>query len=72
MNHQKFQILSNILKTQHSIIKLNKYTGLLKNSQILTCPIDRNYASAVAKFENRNIIKLKERGLIVGIFPEQQ
>jgi len=57
MNLQKFQILSQFLKNRSWINYKNA----------------AHYSVApVGKFENRNILKLKERGLIVGIFPEQE
>ena len=67
MNHQKFQLLKTVL-TNNSLIqsRLNK---LLYYSQLTTSSAP---ATNTGNFENRNISKLKDRGLIVSIFPEQK
>jgi len=57
MNLQKFQAFDKIIKFRN----LLNYTNVIHYS-----------AAPNGKFENRNILNLKERGLIVGIFPEQE
>ena len=67
MNHQKFQLLKTVLNNNSLIqSRLNK---LLYYSQLTTSSAP---ATNTGNFENRNISKLKDRGLIVSIFPEQK
>ena len=51
---------------------MRQYLLLAKAPRASTASIQKlNYSSA-ANFENRNILKLEERGLVVGIFPDQK
>lgn len=61
MNHRT-QIVRNLFVMRQSL--LLEMTPHIPNHF-------KNYSSA-AKFENRNILKLEERGLVVGIFPDQK
>ena len=49
-------------------------TLLFHNNNKLRLLKSINYSfktSSSIKYENRNLLKLKERGLVVGIFPDQ-
>ena len=60
MNHKQKVIRTFLFNIKNSYYPLLAYN---KSNSFTT--------TALTKFENRNLLRLKERGLVVGIFPDQ-
>lgn len=69
MNSIQLKLVNKLNKTKCSFLLLNKSRSSLKAT--FNAKLSNDSKQKVSDFENRNILQFKDRGLIVGIFPDK-